>query len=361
MDMLTLDGSHGEGGGQILRTALSLSAVTARPFRLANIRANRRNPGLMPQHLCAVRAAAAITAATLSGDHFGSTVLEFSPSHAPAPGDYTFDVAAAAGRGSAGSVSLILQTLLVPLTFAKGASCLTLRGGTHVEWSPPFDFLASAYFPALRRMGFCFDAELKSFGFYPAGGGEAVCMIAPRQDSFNGRGWPAPLDVTSPGPLRRIRGRAIAASLPSHIPQRMADHACALLADLNVPVEISQLPVSAASPGAGIFLTAEYEELNASFSALGRRGKLAELVAEEAVAGLREHHASDAAVELHLADQLLLPLAFATGASSFTAAHATRHLSTNAWTIRQFGLAGIEISEGVPCHVRVEPVPQTRP
>lgn len=355
MDILILDGSYGEGGGQILRTALSLAAILGRPFQLVNIRANRKNPGLKPQHLCAVRAAAAISGAAISGDHLGSAGLEFSPSFGAKPGDYVFDVTEAAGGGSAGSVSLILQTLSVPLAFAGEASSLTLHGGTHVQWSPPFDFLAEAYFPALRRMGFCFDAELKRWGFYPAGGGEVRCAIAARPRSFGGKAWPAPVEAPTPGALRRIRGRAVAANLASHIPQRMADRASALLAGLSVPIEIEQHVVTAASPGAGIFLVAEYEHINASFSAMGRRGVPAELVAEEAVGVLCDHHASGTAVEMHLADQLLLPLALATGVSTFMAPRPTRHLLTNAWTIRQFGLAEISIEQKAPCRVRVEP------
>jgi RNA 3'-terminal phosphate cyclase (ATP) len=360
MDILTLDGSDGEGGGQILRTALSLSTITARAFRMVNIRSNRRKPGLMPQHLCAVRAAAAISGAVLAGDYLGSTELEFAPAHVPWSGDYVFDVAETAELGSAGSVSLILQTLLVPLAFADKACSLTLRGGTHVEWSPSFDFLANAYFPALRHMGFCFDALLKRWGWYPAGGGELVCRIAPRADSFCGRARPAPIEVVAPGTLRRIAGRAVAANLPSHIPQRMADRACALLASLHVPIDIEQQLVTATSPGAGIFIAAEYEQLNASFSGLGRRGKPAELVAEEAVAALLDHHASGAAVELHLADQLLLPLALASGTSTFTAARPTRHFLTNAWTIGEFGLAEIVIEQEAYCRVRVTPTSGSR-
>ena len=210
MAVLTLDGSHGEGGGQILRTALSLSTIVARAFRVVNIRANRQKPGLMAQHLCAVKAAAAISGAALSGDHLGSTELEFAPAHVPRSGDYVFDVAETAERGSAGSVSLILQTVLVPLAFADAASSLTLRGGTHVEWSPSFDFLADAYFPALRRMGFCFDALLKRCGWYPAGGGELVCKIAPRAGSLGGSARPAP--------IRLWHRAACAASLAAPLP-----------------------------------------------------------------------------------------------------------------------------------------------
>jgi RNA 3'-terminal phosphate cyclase (ATP) len=354
MDILTLDGSHGEGGGQILRTALSLSAITARPFRLTNIRAGRRKPGLLPQHLSAVRATAAITGAVVSGDRLGSTELRFAPSHLPRSGSYLFDVAEMAERGSAGSVTLILQTLLIPLTLGDGPSTLVLRGGTHVEWSPPFDDLANCYFPLLRRMGYRIDAELTRWGWYPVGGGEVACKTAAgavdRSVSSH-----KPIELVSRGPLQRIAGRAVAASLPAHIPQRMAERARASLGDLGVPVNIQPQRVTAACPGAGIFLVAEYNDLPASFSAYGRLGKSSETVADEAVAAFRVHHASEAAVELHLADQLLLPMALATGASLFTVARPTGHLMTNAWTIDQFEIAYISIEKGTPCRVRVEP------
>jgi RNA 3'-terminal phosphate cyclase (ATP) len=354
-DVLTLDGSHGEGGGQILRTALSLSAITERAFRLVNIRSMRRNPGLMPQHLSAVRAAAIISGAALSGDHLGSTELEFVPRRRPASGHYVFDVAQVAERGSAGSVSLILQTLLVPLALADGVSTLALHGGTHVPWSPSFDDLTNSYFPALRRMGFRIDAQLKRWGWYPMGGGELDCEIAARANSFHGAARPAPIEAVVRGNLRRIGGRAVAANLPLHIAQRMAGRASALLAELGMPIDIQPQRVTAVCPGAGIFLVAEYDGLAASFSAYGRLGKPSETVAEEAVAALRAHHASDAAVEAHLADQLLLPLSFASGASTFTVTRATGHLLTNAWTIGQFGIADITIGQQEPCSVRVEP------
>ena len=351
MDVLTLDGSYGEGGGQILRTALSLSAVTARPFRLTSIRAGRRNPGLLPQHLSAVRAAATISGAAVSGDRLGSTELSFSPTHPAKSGSYTFDVAEIAERGSAGSVSLVLQTLLVPLALADRPSTLVLRGGTHVEWSPSFDDLVNAYFPALRRIGFRIDAELRRWGWYPVGNGEISCEIgidhgAPRLN---------PIQVVDRGPLRQVAGTAVAANLPAHIPQRMADRARASLGDLGVPVNILPRRVTAAGPGAGIFLVAEYENMAASFSAYGRLGKPSEAVADEAVAAFREHHASDGAVELHLADQLLLPLSLAAGTSTFTTPRSTSHLMTNAWNISQFAIADISIEQGTPCRVSIQP------
>jgi RNA 3'-terminal phosphate cyclase (ATP) len=353
MDVLTLDGSHGEGGGQILRTALSLSAVTTRPFRLTNIRAKRPNPGLLPQHLSAARAAATISGAAVAGDQLGSTELSFAPTHAPRSGSYVFDVAETAERGSAGSVTLILQTLLLPLAMADAASTLVLHGGTHVEWSPSFDDLTNSYFPMLRRLGLRIDAELKRWGWYPVGQGEIVCGIAGGLAESD-RAL-QPIELLARGPLRRITGRAIAANLPAHIPQRMVERAEASLRYLGVPLGIEPQLVAAAGPGAGIFLLAEYGQLAASFSAYGRRGRPSEAVADQAVAAFRAHHACDAVVELHLADQLLLPLALAAGPSTFTTARSTGHLMTNAWTLDQFGVADISVGQGGPCRVRIEP------
>jgi RNA 3'-terminal phosphate cyclase (ATP) len=354
--ILTLDGAHGEGGGQILRTALSLSVITGRAVRLFNVRAHRPNPGLRPQHLSAVRAAAAICDAAVGHDVLGSTELLFRPAHRPKAGEYAFDVADAAAHGSAGSVTLILQTLMVPLAAAPGESRIVVRGGTHVEWSPPFDHLACAYVPTLCRLGLVVEVDLKRWGWYPVGGGEVACEIAGRPHGFDGHtGWAKPLSALSAGALTGIKGRAVAANLPAHIPQRMADRARSLLLDLNAPVEIEPLRVTAACPGAGIFLVAEYENLPAAFSAYGRQGKPSEAVAEEAVATLREHHASGAAVERYLADQILLPLAVASGPSEFTVSQPSNHLLTNAWAIGQFGIADISVESGPQCKVRVTP------
>jgi RNA 3'-terminal phosphate cyclase (ATP) len=269
-----------------------------------------------------------------------------------------FDVAETAGRGSAGSVTLILQTIVVPLATAEANSIVVVRGGTHVEWSPPFDDFANAYLPPLRKMGFRVEAELRRWGWYPLGGGEVACAVVgcpPRRaDASPG---PQPLNLAERGRLNRISGRAVAANLPEHIPQRMADRARAAFSDLHVPVDIQPQCVGAACAGAGIFLLAEYDALAAGFSAHGRRGKPAEAVADEAAAALREHHRSMAAVDLHLADQLLLPLSLAAGRSEFTVARPTGHLMTNAWTIAQFGVAEISLEPGFPCRVRVAPAP----
>ncbi len=292
-----------------------------------------------------------ISGAVVTGDWLGSSELSFSPTHPPRAGSYTFDVAEAAERGSAGSVSLIIQTLLVPLALAEHPSTVVLRGGTHVEWSPSFNDLVNAYFPALRRIGFRIDAELRRWGWYPLGNGEILCELGTAHATLQLN----PIEVVDRGPLRQIEGTAIAANLPAHIPHRMADRARASLEQLGFRGNIAPQRVTAACPGAGIFLVAGYANMAASFSAYGRLGKPSEAVADEAVAALREHHASGGAVELHLSDQLLLPLSLARGTSTFTTPRPTNHLRTNAWTIGQFTMADISIEQGTPCRVNIVP------
>jgi RNA 3'-terminal phosphate cyclase (ATP) len=205
-------------------------------------------------------------------------------------------------------------------------------------------------------MGLHAEGELARWGWYPAGGGEVICQIRGGPElNWSRSSWPSPIEALERGPLVRISGRAVAANLPAHIPQRMSDRARAALTELGVPVQIEALRVGAACPGAGIFLRADYGKLPASFSAFGRPGKPSEAVADEAVAALREHQDSKAAVELHLADQLLLPLAVASGSSTFTLPRPTAHLATNAWTIEQFRLANVRIEPGPVCRVDVLP------
>jgi RNA 3'-terminal phosphate cyclase (ATP) len=350
-DLLVIDGSHGEAGGQILRTALSLAAITGRPLRIERIRAGRRRPGLAAQHLTAIRAAAAITEARLEDDTLGSQTLAFHARRRPLPGAYAFDVAEAREGGSAGAATLVLQTIALPLARAPGESTATAKGGTHVPWSPSFDYFDSVWLETLRGLGVKASAELNVWGFFPAGGGEIALRLGGSARP------PRPLTATERGGLVRIEGRAVAASLPAHIPQRMADRAEALLRPLGASLAVRTERVRSVSPGAWIFLRSVYENAVAGFGTHGRRGKPAEEVAEDAVAEFLQFHRGAAALDSHLADQLLLPLAFAEGPSEFTCAAVTRHLETNAWVIEQFGAARIGIGgeSGGTGHVRIMP------
>ncbi|HYE34647.1 RNA 3'-terminal phosphate cyclase [Methylocaldum sp.] len=340
MDRIVIDGSYGEGGGQILRTTLCLSAITGRPVRIENIRARRKKPGLAAQHLTAVLAAAKLCDADLNGAELYSKTLTFTPRAKPRAGDYLFDVAEARQGGSAGAVSLVLQTVLLPLALAEGDSRIILRGGTHVPLSPPFDHLHDVWLPIINLMGIRAELSLERFGWYPAGKGEVLLKT---NGIGGGRGRLQPLNLPDRGELIEISGRALAANLPDHVAKRMAERASAILRQKNIPCEIAPVSIRAACPGAGIFLIARYERFIAGFSALGERGKPAEQVAEDACSKLLEHHRSSASVERYLADQLLLPCALAEGESVFTVDPLTRHLSTNAWVVEHFGIAEVEM------------------
>lgn len=351
---LVLEGSHGEGGGQILRSAVTLAVLTGRALRIENIRAGRPKPGLAAQHVTSVRAGAAICGGRLRGDEIGSLALEFEPGGAAIPGTYVFDVAAARAGGSAGAVSLVLQTVFLPLAMAGGTSRVSIRGGTHMAWSPPFDYLRDIWLPALAELGIRARIELGASGWFPIGKGEIVAEIEGLGGARQAR--LRPVRWTERGALRRVTGRALAANLPAHIAERMAASAETVLANLRVPVDIRPCQLRAACPGAGIFLCADHQTVRCGFSALGERGKPAEQVAEEAATALLDHERSNGALDQHLSDQILLPLALADGPSCFTVPGVTRHLTTNAWVIESFGLARIAIESGVGADlVSVEP------
>lgn len=325
-----IDGSHGEGGGQMVRASLALAALTGQPTCIEHIRAGRREPGLRPQHLTAVRAAATVCEARLEGDELGSQRLTFIPAIPPRAGDYTFDVAQVAQGGSAGSVGLVLQTVLLPLCFAEGDSHLVLRGGTHVPWAPSVSYLEHVFLPALTQMGVRADLGLVRWGFYPAGGGEIRVRIRAGRDSLR------PLALVERGELQRVWGTAAVTNLPSHIPQRMAARARNVLAEADINAQVEPLRLRGDGPGAGIFLFAQYAHGSAGFAAYGRKGLPAERVAEAACDELLSHHRSGAPADPHLADQLILPMALAEGESRVRTSQVSQHLLTHAWIVRRF-------------------------
>lgn len=351
---IIVDGSHGEGGGQILRSAMALSALSGQPFELVNIRANRPKPGLSAQHLTAVRAAAAICDASIEGDRLQSLELRFAPRCPVRPGDYLFDVAEAREGGSAGSVTLVLHTILLPLSLAAGRSVVTIRGGTHVPWSPSVDYVQDVWLPTLAEMGVRAELELFRWGWYPAGGGTVRVSIG----GIAGKSL-APIVAGDRGELRKLHGRAVAAKLPAHIPERMRDRANTLLGEAGISGHIRTEIVDTACPAAGIFLALEYEGGRGGAAALGKRGMPSEAVAEEAVTALLAYHRSGAAFDAHLGDQLLLPAACAAGESRFSVAQVTRHLLTNSWVLERFGAARVTVTGpmGEPGDVTVAPTP----
>jgi RNA 3'-phosphate cyclase len=317
--MQIIDGSHGEGGGQILRTSLSLAALRGQAVRIEKIRAQRSKPGLRPQHLTALKALAAVTQAEVSGDAIGSTSLTFKP-HSISSGNYTFDVAQ--HTPSAGSVTLIAQALLPVLMRAGAPSTLILQGGTHVPWSPPAHYLSEVFLPALQEMGVSVGLELHSWGWYPSGGGEIRLRIQPRQNL-------SPVTWMKQPEVSQFQGLSAGANLPEHIINRQRQRLRSRWGD---SIAIQELPVSGRGPGTLVFLWGPH----AGFSALGKRGKRAEAVADEAAEAFTAFQDRQAAVDKHLADQILLYLALAGGRSEFSTEAITSHLLTNIWVIEQF-------------------------
>lgn len=326
--MITIDGAYGEGGGQIVRTALALSCVTGREVEIVNVRANRANPGLQPQHLTGVLACAQISRAEVAGAVLGSRRLVFTPGRVSG-GEYTFDVEHTAGKGSAGSVSLILQAILPPLCRAASPSRIVLRGGTHVSRSPSVHFLTEVFLPTIRRLGVQADVELVRWGFYPIGKGEVISHIRPCPN-LEGLAW------DRPGPVTRVSGISAVANLPRHIAERQKDAASQVLDAAGVARDIRVVSAPAVGRGTVCFLKAEIEGGAGGFGSLGEIGKRAEVVGCEAADECLTFLKSGAAVDRHLADQLLPYLALARGSSTVTTETVTTHLLTNLWVIRHF-------------------------
>jgi len=321
---IEIDGSYGEGGGQILRTALAFSAILRKPFTIDHIRSKRKNPGLQAQHLEAVTALSRVTEAETEGVEFGSQKITFLP-HKILPGNYQFEVR------TAGSITLLLQAILLPLCLAQGNSTLNLVGGTHVPWSPPFHYLAEVLLPTLKWMGLSVKASLEKWGFYPRGGGKVRLEINPVQEL-------KPISLMKRGPLKKIRGLSAISNLPKHIAERQEKQVLKRIRnDLEIDSEMNILySVPSNGTGSFIFLKAEYENMYAGFSSLGARGKPAEKVADEAVDSLKNYIESDGSIDPFLADQLVPFMALAKGTSSFNTTQITDHLLTNLWVIQQF-------------------------
>lgn len=346
MKPVHVDGSRGEGGGQMVRTSLSLATLLGRELRLSNIRAGRPNPGLAAQHVTCVRAAAAICGGRVEGDHVGSTALRFCPG-VLRPGEYRFDVADV--RPSAGSATLVLQTVLPPLLYAGGASELTVRGGTNVPWSPPFEYLAHVFAPALARMGAALQLRRTRSGWYPAGGGELQAIVHPLDAALRA------LDLAERGEVVSLHAiSTVSADLADHIAQRQLTAGLQHLPTALSPRVKRSVERPEGGPGTCFLLAAAFAGGNAGASTLGERRKPAEQVGRETADEFRAFWDSDATVDVHLADQLLLYAALARGRSVYIAEKATEHLRTNAWVIQQFLDVDITLEGEAPCRVVVE-------
>jgi RNA 3'-terminal phosphate cyclase (ATP) len=381
--MIEIDGSYGEGGGQILRTALSLSCLFKKPFRIFNIRKGRKKPGLMPQHLTSVRAAQLLSNAELKGDQTGSTELLFSPGEVKG-GDFFFDI------GTAGSTSLVLQTIIPALVFSppfnsplgkggqrgvdlskealRGNKCgegklleekstITLKGGTHVPFSPCFHYLAGVFANFLKKIGIEIRLTIESYGFYPKGGGKVRAEISPARHV-------KPLNVMERGNILRLSGYSGAGNLPLSIAERQRKALVERIYSSNIaiplqshpdkgqyppqshldkgglrgvcPVDIEVLSVPIYGQGTFIFLKSESENSIAGFTALGERGKDAEIVGEEAALEFINYYETNSALDPYISDQIVLYLSLCREQSVFTTSCIIQHLMTNLWVIGLF-------------------------
>ncbi|AFK22992.1 RNA 3'-terminal phosphate cyclase [Pyrococcus sp. ST04] len=318
--MITIDGSYGEGGGQILRTAVALSAITKEPVRIINIRANRPNPGLRPQHLNGILALKELANADVRGAHVGSKELIFIPREIEAKKIIV-------NIGTAGSITLVLQALLPAMVFANGRVDFKITGGTDVSWSPPVDYLANVTLFALRKIGIRAEIVLKRRGHYPKGGGLVEGYTEPWREKNS-------LIANEYSKVLKIGGISHATNLPAHVAERQARAAREELQHLNVPIEIKTEVSKSIGPGSGIVVWAETDCLRIGGDALGKKGKPAEIVGKEAAQELLEQLKTRACVDKFLGDQLIPFLAFSGG--EFKVAEITNHLITNVWVVENF-------------------------
>jgi len=332
MERVTVDGSYGEGGGQIIRTSVSLSALTGRELEVRNVRARRSKPGLQAQHLTAVRAAASLCGAETEGADPGSTRFVFRPGAPVSAGSYRFDI------GTAGATNLVAQTIFVLLAHQAESSRVVITGGTHVPHAPTADYLEAVYLPMLLRAGLGAEFAYPRAGFFPKGGGQLEMRIG---GSVTAR----PLDLTDRGRLRSLTAYVVTANLPDHV----ADRGVATIEQFmrgvgrDARMEIRRLP--ALDAGAAVCLAAECESGFAGFSSLGERGKPMEKVAEGPCEEFMAWWKSGAAVDVHLADQLVLPMALAPGESRWTTPRVTDHLRTVLWLVEKFLPIRFDIDE----------------
>ena len=341
--MMEIDGSMGEGGGQVLRTSLALSAITGQSLHLYNIRAGREKPGLQPQHMEAVKAAAAICGGKVRGAALNSQQIFFEPGPLHA-GRYRFDT------GTAGAATLVLQTVFLPLARAGSSSNLSLAGGTHVPFAPCYQYLERQWLATLLSCGMWARMSLEQAGFYPQGGGQMDVQIRSVASI-------QPLERLERGSLVRIRGISAVANLDENIGRRQKLQALRRLEPVCPDSKIETIHMPSPGKGTMLLLQAEFEQSSCCYFSLGSLGKRAEIVADEAVDALLAFLATDGAVDEYLADQLLLPLALADGVSRLRTGRVTRHLLTNAAVIRRFLPAQITIegSEGQPGTITIFP------
>ncbi len=334
--VVVIDGSIGEGGGQILRTAIALSAVLLKPVKIINIRAKRKNPGLRPQHVVAIKVVASLSDAETKGVFVGSREILFIPKKHK-HGMFKFNI------GTAGSISLVMQAAIPVMLFSSGTTCIDIIGGTDVPWSPPIDYMRFIFAPFMQRLGVDISIKLLKRGHYPRGGGRVIFCTEPI-DSIK------PVKIIERGKIKSIRGLSHAVKLPKHVALRQVDAARKLLLkkynDLNISIDIEWYEPSRdrhLGPGSGIVLWAECENSILGGDSIGARGKLAEKVGEEAAMKLIEDLETGMALDRHLGDMIIPYLALAKGESVVTGARMTMHTYTNILIVKTLTKAEINI------------------
>jgi len=338
--MIEIDGAHGEGGGQILRTSISLSALTLKPIRITNIRANRPQPGLKKQHLGGIELTARLVNANVHGLQIGSTEVIFQPKERRG-GEFTLDV------GTAGSISLLLQAALLPATLAPNPVIFKLRGGTDVNWSPPIDYLREVFARALTKLGPSIEIRQIRRGHYPRGGGEVICRVTPVQHLKN-------IELINFGKLREIVGISHCVRLPAHIAKRQATSAMDIIKDnlgTEAVIQTESYPKDNdphLSPGSGIVIWAISENGSVlGADRLGEKGERAETVGAKAALHLVNEISTGKAMDSHLCDMLVPYLAIASGVSEVGVTEITSHLVTNIWTVERMLGTRIELEGSI--------------
>jgi RNA 3'-terminal phosphate cyclase (ATP) len=333
--MLQIDGSKGEGGGQIVRTSLALSMLTGQPVTISEVRANRAKPGLARQHLVAVQAAGEICDAEVEGDRLRSRKLVFKP-RAVRPGTYHFSI------GSAGSATLVLQTILPPLLVAAGPSSVTIEGGTHNPMAPPFEAVAHAYLPLVQRMGPQIQFRLKQHGFYPAGGGRVVVDIIP-VDRLNG------FELLERAAWNQRQVRAVVSKLPRNIGERECETIARLSGWPATDFCVDEV-LDSPGPGNVVLVKLQSAETTEIFTGFGERGVRAEVVAERVWDEVQSFIQSATPVGPHLADQLILPLAISAwqhgGGGAIRTSEVTGHAETHLDLVAQI----LEVQTSIDLH-----------
>ena len=337
---IILDGSLGEGGGQVLRSALACSLLTGRPFKMVKIRARRKRPGLLRQHLASVQAATAVGCATVRGDELGAMELEFTPQTIQ-HGTYHFDI------GSAGSTMLVVQTVVIPLLWQEGRSVISLEGGTHNPMAPAFDFIARVFFPLLRRMGADVDLHLERPGFFPAGGGRVVFEV-------EGGRVLKPMHLLDRGKVLSSHAKVYLSRLPRHVGER---ELALVQRELSWPPG-TLIEAQAAGPGNVVCGEIRCEHCSEVVAAFGAKGKPAESVGRELVREAKRYLEMSVPVGEHLADQLMLPMALIGG--SFRSVPLSLHASTNLEILHEFLAFSTRVTPDIG-GVRVEMSPEGKP